>query len=612
MKHLKKVITLVLAVATAFALATPALAADGDDQTSTETPAAEAKEYDAPVTVKGLAKDDVAHFYQIIKWDPTNANNVSGWVAATGFESILDKETLTEVLVGTKADPDANPPVEGKDPTGITAELAGQLARAAKDLKSDDVTVKDTSAVHENTAPGTWMAIITPADADTVYNPVFVSGDYKKGGNEWSVTEAASYSDEAAAKKSTVGLTKTAKTEEDTWDDAKWTTTAIGDTVQFTVETTIPGYGDVYTNPFFKISDKLADLKLVAKSVKITEPAAAAATIEEASDGKSYTITFDKDYLKTVKTPTKVTVTYSAIVTTDAPIFVNTEKNEVSTEFSHNPTDESDHGFKKDTTQHYTFTLDADGIGSGDSAEGKKTSELVKVGVKADGTPINKTEVRISDITKTNTWTSPLEGAEFKLYTDATCTTEYVPKTADGKTGTALEIKTNADGRMTIKGLDAGTYYLREEKAPAGFVKDSTAHKIHIEAKTSEKKITEYTTDGQNWISEEDYNKLTDDDKKPYKSYTYKTETLDSYTVTVDDKHTAASYHFENKGTDSEIKWTEEPPVELPFQIKNTQGTELPSTGGMGTRILYTIGGIMVVAGGVFLAAKKRMSTIEE
>ena len=69
---------------------------------------------------------------------------------------------------------------------------------------------------------------------------------------------------------------------------------------------------------------------------------------------------------------------------------------------------------------------------------------------------------------------------------------------------------------------------------------------------------------------------------------------------------------LENKGTDSEIKWTVEPPVELPFQIKNTQGTELPSTGGMGTKILYTIGGLMVVAGGVFLAAKKRMSTIEE
>jgi LPXTG-motif cell wall-anchored protein len=32
----------------------------------------------------------------------------------------------------------------------------------------------------------------------------------------------------------------------------------------------------------------------------------------------------------------------------------------------------------------------------------------------------------------------------------------------------------------------------------------------------------------------------------------------------------------------------------------------------MGTKILYTIGGIMVVAGGVFLAAKKRMNTIQE
>ena len=44
-----------------------------------------------------------------------------------------------------------------------------------------------------------------------------------------------------------------------------------------------------------------------------------------------------------------------------------------------------------------------------------------------------------------------------------------------------------------------------------------------------------------------------------------------------------------------------------PTTIKNLKGTELPSTGGMGTTILYIIGGILVVGGGIYLLTKKRM-----
>lgn len=43
--------------------------------------------------------------------------------------------------------------------------------------------------------------------------------------------------------------------------------------------------------------------------------------------------------------------------------------------------------------------------------------------------------------------------------------------------------------------------------------------------------------------------------------------------------------------------------------IANEQGTLLPSTGGMGTTILYVVGAILVVGAGVLLIAKKRMST---
>ena len=42
--------------------------------------------------------------------------------------------------------------------------------------------------------------------------------------------------------------------------------------------------------------------------------------------------------------------------------------------------------------------------------------------------------------------------------------------------------------------------------------------------------------------------------------------------------------------------------------VENKSGTVLPSTGGIGTTIFYVVGSIMVVAAGVLLITKKRMS----
>ena len=43
-------------------------------------------------------------------------------------------------------------------------------------------------------------------------------------------------------------------------------------------------------------------------------------------------------------------------------------------------------------------------------------------------------------------------------------------------------------------------------------------------------------------------------------------------------------------------------------EIENNSGTVLPSTGGIGTTIFYVVGSILVVAAGVLLITKKRMS----
>lgn len=597
MKNFKKLMALVIAAV--MVVASMNVTAFADD------PA-----YDGEISVTGTVTGDTLNFYKVVEWVDNAEGNVKGWKATADYASVLTEDALKAIL-GITADGTQ----DLSTATNITPAIARQLAVIARGkdaIQSGTDTTLDTTA--DGKGPGIYMVLINPADPDTIYNPVFVSSDYSTGaGKEGTIAVSATYED-ATVKKSTTTLEKTAMTSEDAWDaledgKAQWKTTAIGDTVTFTVVTTLPGYGDTYTNPHFAVKDKLTDLTLVANSVEVTAPAAAVGqyTVEEGTD--NYTLTFKPEYLKTNKTPTQVTITYKAIVATDAPLHVNTEKNEVSTEFSHTPTSEDDYSFKKDTTQHYTFTIDANTLGGDSHQSGKRTSELIKIGQNPDGTPI--TEIRTSSEIMDRVYnTSPLAGAKFKLYTDADCTKEYIPKTKTGAPGTALTIESQADGRITgIVGLDAGTYYLQESEAPAGYVKDSNKVKIEITATTAPASVTEYTTDGVTWKTQAEYDALDASAKAAYKSYTYQTDVLQSYTVKVNDTNTN-TYTFTNKGNDAEIVWTQEnkPGVENPFNFVNTKGVELPSTGGMGTTLFYAIGAILVLGAGILLVSKRRMS----
>lgn len=96
-----------------------------------------------------------------------------------------------------------------------------------------------------------------------------------------------------------------------------------------------------------------------------------------------------------------------------------------------------------------------------------------------------------------------LDGAKFKLYSDAACNTEvllhnageYYRPVIDQEQGEEIVAK---DGSATIKGLGAGIYYLKETEAPTGYVMDYTVHTVTIDlAATSTVQITVTNVKGE-------------------------------------------------------------------------------------------------------------------
>lgn len=553
---------------------------------------------DESISVGGLQQGDTVNFYKVLEWN-------DGWKATSDFKDALT-DAEWEAVIGNK------------DTAGeISADVAGKLGTRAgtegitvkypttantEDEQTVSSSEKTYKAVVSPVEAGLYIAIITPSKTGYTYNPVFVAADYSRNSTNGITLEAGklSYSPAAIAKLNVVTVDKTASTVEDQNEDQKPDTVAAGDTVSFNIKTVIPGFADNYTKPVFKVTDNLSTgLELKAKSeydsepeqignIKLVSPVIDSKnyTITVDGDNKGFTINFTSDYLKTVKTATDVVITYDAIVTTDAPKSVNQEDNTVTVNFSNAPSDEEGHGVLKDKTNHYTFDIDGDLFGN----DPYKATEVVKIGVNKDGKEITETR----DLANGNK-VGALQGAEFKLYkTENSAKDEDESQLYTNKLFNGL-VTSDIDGRISIKGLDAGTYWLKETKAPDGYIKATDPVKIEIDATIEEVEVTE-TIEG--------------------KEVTYKTNVLKSYVVKINDVQTA-SYTITNNATTTKItevnKGDQEGDTNVgddldSGKIKNTQGVELPSTGGIGTTIFYVVGAILVIGAGILLVAKKRMS----
>lgn len=178
-------------------------------------------------------------------------------------------------------------------------------------------------------------------------------------------------------------------------------------------------------------------------------------------------------------------------------------------------------------------------------------------------------------INKVDSENKPLTGAAFKL--------EKLIKGKDGAAGTWTTVKEftvdETTTSFTFSGLDDGQYKLTETKTPAGyntidpiyFVIEAT-HDVTADAPTL-KTLNAYLTDANG-------NKQTE--MKDGESVNIDLGTVDL---------TAGS---------------------ITTTVVNKSGSELPSTGGIGTTIFYVLGGVLVLAAVVLLVTKKRMSGAEK
>ncbi len=159
---------------------------------------------------------------------------------------------------------------------------------------------------------------------------------------------------------------------------------------------------------------------------------------------------------------------------------------------------------------------------------------------------------------------------EFPFYvkSDADATDgAYIYAGTDPSTGLTNRITTPDSGVIVVKGVKSGSYNnIKEVTAPAG------------------------------------YNKLT----APVTVEAVKTGSTSTHTTVYLDK----DGNIANTETDrkTEVKVDIEKIAAKPVVVVNKAGTELPSTGGMGTTVFYVLGAVLVLGAVVLLVTKKRMS----
>lgn len=323
----------------------------------------------------------------------------------------------------------------------------------------------------------------------------------------------------------------------------------MGDAVPFHLIGSVPDMSHYDTYKYIFHDTLSAGLTLDADSIKVYVASDKAGTDKaeitnseitnwtKNVKGQSFTVSFnDLKNVTGVSQGKYIIVEYTATLNQAAVVGLDGNPNTVYLEYSNKP----------------------DQSGSGDTNNTGNTPEdkVIVFTYELDTTKVDGQDNAVK-----------LEGAEFKLsnaeHKWATVdadknVTGWVDNESDGSTLTS-----DSNGLFKVIGLDDGTYYLKETKAPAGY--NLLTNEITVA-------ITATTTNGQTWTNGE------------------ASSALKGLAVTADD--TAGTVDL-SKGIAG-------------ITVANNKGHTLPETGGMGTTLIYVIGAVLVLGAAVLLVAKKR------
>lgn len=463
-KTMKKCLTLLLALAMLLAMAVPAVAEE---------------HYSREITFTGVAEGDTVKAYKLGWYD----ENYNKYIFHDGFINFLKHQ-----------EPDKLPENILKDTTkeGLTSMMASYVLMDGHSLQGSSiitlpsnpvVNVADAgNKVQMTLEPGYYLLLVsTTAANNRTYMPVTVFVQVKNGNVKVYAAGSEITDDLTAVFKYEDGPAVNVRVSDDSRATTQWKETAggrVGETMDFYMEVSIPAYEseDVAISSLIA-KCQLAGLNYVADSMKATTlPKADSDAVEGAIKGTTVgadgNLTVELNYSKIRNAATGRGLIYLHFKATVAPDAVT--KSEASAT----------------AKLEYVFSMEAGNT--------KTTADSTAAVYNYDFTLFKKSNELI-DPSNAGSGHRPLAGAGFILYADEAMTKAinmvkveangdvgayYRPALA-GEAGAVAQMDANMgndNNTLSIRGLDVGSYYVKETKTPSGYYAPKGIFKLDLTA----------------------------------------------------------------------------------------------------------------------------------
>ena len=463
-KTMKKCLTLLLALAMLLAMAVPVAAA---------TP------YDKTITFTGVAEGDTVKAYKLGWYD----ENYNKYIFHDGFIAFLQHQ-----------EPDKLPENVLKDTTkeGLTSMMASYVLMDGHSLLGSPIitlpsnpVVKVADAdnkVQMTLEPGYYLLLVsTTAANNRTYMPVTVFVQVKNGNVKVYAAGSELADDLTAVFKHEEGPAINVRVNDDSRDIDDWKKTAggrVGEPMDFYMEVSTPAYTDNSFNiTKLTANCQLAGLSYVADSMNATtRPNADSDAVKGAiigtTAGTDGNLTVELDYSKIRSATTGRGLIYLHFQATVAPDAVAGSEASATAKLE------------------YVFSMEAN--------KPKTTADSTAAVYNYDFTLFKKSN-ELFDPSDAGSGHQPLAGAGFTLYADETMTQAinmvkveangdvgayYRPALA-GEAGAVAQMDANmGDDKniLSIRGLDVGSYYVKETKTPSGYYAPKGIFKLELTA----------------------------------------------------------------------------------------------------------------------------------